>query len=76
MIIKFRLRKVSRNQALNWLRLNKITFPTFKESYIGDDLFNGWRFIAGIDGVMYFANCIDKGICEIEYLHQSIIGVE
>jgi len=66
MIIKFRLRKASRNQALNWLIANKIKFPHEQNNYYGEDLFHGWRFISGDDANIYFANCIDKGICRYE----------
>jgi len=66
-IIEFRINKVSRNQARNWLALNNIKFPrTGKNKMYFIDLFHGWRFIRGLDGIMYFANCIDPGITEEE----------
>ena len=66
-IIKLSLKnKPSRRQVINWLKFNKIRFPIMSEPYIGPDLFYGWRFITGLDGIVYFANCVDEGITEYE----------
>ena len=63
-IITFRLKKSpTRENALNWLRFFKIEFPD-DESF--DDKFHGWRFIKGLDGIVYFANCIEPGITKSE----------
>jgi len=32
---------------------------------MSDDIFHGWRFI-GVDGIVYFANCLDRGITASE----------
>lgn len=65
-IIKFKPRsRPTRQQAAQWLAINYPKFPDMPEN-IGPNLFYGWRFIRGIDGVVYFANCIEPGITEAE----------
>ena len=67
MIIKFRLRKrATRNQALNWLLLNYDYFPLLRIGEVREDMFHGWRFI-NVEGINYFANCIESGISEKEF---------
>lgn len=67
-VINFRLKnRVSRRQALNWLISNYECYPMMQVGGIGDDVFHGWRFI-NVDGVDYFANCIDRGITEKEFI--------
>lgn len=64
-IIVFRLRKrPDRNQAMRWLCAKLVEFPKATSVSIGDDLFFGWRFVRALDGVVYFANCINAGISE------------
>jgi hypothetical protein len=68
-VIQFRRKKeTSREQALNWLVQNGITdFPYVDvSSPVGPDVFHGWRFVLAYDTVVYFANCIDPGISELE----------
>lgn len=67
-VIEFRLKhRASRVRALNWLTQSAIEFPALTEAApIGANAFNGWRFVLGTDGVVYFANCIDQGITEVD----------
>lgn len=66
-VVKLRLKKpVSRKQAMSWLAKNVQNYPEMKNSDISEDIFHGWRFVRGTDGIVYFANCIDAGICEDE----------
>jgi hypothetical protein len=42
---------------------------------ISANAFNGWRFVLGTDGVVYFANCIDQGITEVDLLkHKKAVA--
>lgn len=67
MVLKFRLkRKPSREQAINWLVQNNIKFPTVLDNEIGPDTFHGWRFVRGLDGIMYFGCGTHPGIIEDE----------
>lgn len=45
-----------------------MSFPQMEElnQICGPNLFFGWKFIRGIDGVVYFANCIEPGITKEE----------
>ena len=75
-IIQFRLKsRPSRQQALQWLFHNYYKFPSLDGDKISsDEIFHGWKFIKGIDNVVYFANCIDSGITEydlIEFKHDN-----
>lgn len=63
-VIQMKRRQVTRKQALNWVRSNYSQYPSGFS--IGPELFNGWRFVLGLDGIMYFANCIEPGISEAE----------
>lgn len=67
-VINFRLkRKPSRQQVINWAVANNIIFPNLSESNpVTENIFHGWRFIYGTDGVVYLANCIDLGITKDE----------
>lgn len=65
-IIKFRLSQVSRKHASNWLISNYDKFPV--DESIDIDTFHGWRFIRGLDGVLYFANCIEAGITDNDFI--------
>jgi len=68
MIIEFRLNYLPpREQAKHWLSENLMEFPAMKED-IGPNIFHGWRFIRSVDGIVYFANCIDRGITEQEIM--------
>jgi hypothetical protein len=68
-ILKFRLKtRPNRWQAMSWLAVNFSLFPTEIPHEIGPELFYGWRFIQSTDGVIYFADCIHKGITEDELL--------
>ena len=67
-VIIFQLRtKPTRRQAQQWLTANVAAFPVMMAD-IGPDIFHGWRFVLGTDGIMYFANCIEAGISEWEWL--------
>ena len=64
-ILKFRPKDhPSGLQALRWLTANNIDFPIHVLHMIGPELFNGWRFIEATDGIIYFADCINRGITE------------
>ena len=66
-MLKFKLkRRPSREQAIGWLLANNIKYPKTIENDIEPVLFYGWRFVRGLDGVVYFANCISPGITEHE----------
>jgi hypothetical protein len=66
-VLKFKRIRASRAQALNWLAQSSHKFPSLSEQNpISADLFHGWRFVRAIDGVVYFANCIEPGITETE----------
>lgn len=66
-VITFRIGRVSRAQAMNWLANSCLSFPSLtEESPATPDMFHGWRFVLGSDGVVYFANCIERGITQVE----------
>lgn len=68
-MLKFRLKKCpGREQAKNWLISNGIKFPTDIKNDIGPDIFHGWRFVRGLNNVMYFACGLYEGITEDEIL--------
>lgn len=73
MLLKFSLKqRPSRDHAKQWLFANINEFPVqLPEGDIGQNLFHGWRFIRGLDGIIYFANCIDPGIQEHEVFHAN-----
>ena len=73
-ILNFRLRQVSREQAMQWLILNNVTFPKSMNDFLGANLFHGWRFI-NADGCIYFADCISRGISESDYETHKIMRV-
>lgn len=54
----------SRSQAIGWLTANNIDFPSSIPHDIEPELFYGWRFIEATDGIIYFADCINRGITE------------
>lgn len=62
-IIKFRLNySPSKRQVLQWLSKNYDLFPSVEIAT--DRIFHNWRFVRGVDNIVYFANCIDRGITE------------
>ena len=67
-ILRFRLKKkATREQALNWLSLNCNTWPARGKDGKANSLqFYGWKFIESLEGVVYFANCIDRGITKAD----------
>jgi len=67
-VIRFSLKqRAKRSQAMNWLAQSGIAFPLLTEAMpISSDVFCGWRFVLGSDGVVYFANCVDQGVTEVE----------
>jgi len=69
-IIQFHLRnKPSRQQALQWLSQNYEKFPLLtNDKFASERIFHGWRFVLGLDNIVYFANCIDPGITETEMI--------
>jgi len=69
-IIQFRLNyNPSRQQALQWLSQHYIGFPNSGvTSVYSVEIFHGWRFVSGLDNIVYFANCIDAGIGEEELM--------
>ena len=68
-IVKFSINYApSRAQAMGWLATNSIRFPDSIPGHVGKELFFGWRFIAALDGVIYFANCISEGITKDDVL--------
>lgn len=67
-VIAFRLRnKPDRDRVKQWLRAHYSSFPALAED-VGPMVFHGWRFVRGLDGVIYFADCISPGITENELL--------
>jgi len=73
-IIPFPRRPASRSAAKRWMKDRIINGPDLvlkvDENYIGPDLFHGWRVVLGLDGMLYFANCIDQGIPLNELLEE------
>lgn len=68
-VVQFRRRaRVTRLQAIQWFSQHVDVFPSLGEPFVGPEMFHGWRFVTGTDGVVYFANCIDPGIDERELL--------
>lgn len=70
-VIRFRLKeRVSRARAMDWLLRCGPGFPEAASlrDGIGEEIFHGWRFIRALDGIVYFANCIEPGILESEIL--------
>jgi hypothetical protein len=66
-VVNFRpSKRPSRQQAKQWLAANMDSFPDMQDD-IGPNIFHGWRFVRGLDGIIYFANCIEPGICESEF---------
>lgn len=59
---------------MGWLATNSIRFPDSIPGHVGKELFFGWRFIAALDGVIYFANCISEGITKDDLLAFKKIG--
>lgn len=55
---------------MQWLVANINEYPsmTLHWTYVSPDLFHGWRFILGMDNIVYFGNCIDARIPEEEFL--------
>ena len=76
-IIQFRLKsRPSRQQALQWLFHNYYKFPSLDGDKISsDEIFHGWKFIKGIDNVVYFANCMSLlfNICDCKELKSKDI---
>lgn len=67
MVFRFRPKtKPTRAHAKRWLSQHFDKFPHDMDNEIGPELFHGWRFVRGTDGVLYFANCVDRGITEDE----------
>jgi len=70
-IIRFPRVRPSRERALAWLAQSGRQFPAAEdlENGVGDEVFHGWRFVhSSTDGLVYFANCIDRGISESEFI--------
>lgn len=62
-VLAFRLRKPpERHHVLQGLTQHVGKFPDNDSR----EIFHGWRFIRGSDGVMYFADCVHPGITEAE----------
>lgn len=62
-VLEFKLRKrPERYHVLQWLTQHVVAFPEVGSA----NVFHGWSFIRGSDGVMYFADCIRPGITEDE----------
>ena len=72
-IRKFRLKaKPTREQAKRWLAINYSEYPELLDRDISDDMFHSWRFVRALDGNIYFANCVDTGISEDEFLSLAV----
>ena len=68
-ILNFRLnKKATRKHALNWLVLNCDIWPVVEDDESNAIKFHDWRFIESNSGTIYFADCIDRGITEVEFL--------
>lgn len=67
--LQFRLKdRPPRQQAINWLAKNCEIWPVVVDDETHTYRFHGWEFIESFEGVIYFANCIDAGITECEFL--------
>lgn len=75
MVIRFKPKtKPTRDHVKRWISRNFDKFPSFIPGDIGPDMFHGWRFVRGDDGVIYFANCIDRGITEGEVFPAILVA--
>ena len=54
--------------ALVYLLDNVGMWPAYVEDYIGPKEYYNWRFIKDLNGEIYFANCIEQGISEEEFM--------
>lgn len=77
-ILQFNLpKKPSRQQAIQWLSAHYDAFPQMTEDKpISDSIFYGWRFVLGLDGIVYFGNCVEAGISEIDLIEFKLITNE
>lgn len=74
-VIKFKRKNATRDQALNWLSQSCKKFPKLSEkNAVSADLFHGWRFVLGLDGVVYFANCKEPGITESDLISRQKVS--
>lgn len=73
-VLQFRLkRSVSREHAMRWLIQQYAVFPfSVRGNGIGEDLFHGWRFVESLEGIVYFANCIEPGISRTEFMQERL----
>ncbi len=72
-IFPFRLKtRPTREQAVAWLGSNSHNLPSISGKDISEDLFHGWRLVRAMDGKIYFADCISRGICESEFRAQEV----
>lgn len=68
-VLNFRLKKkATRQQAINWLVLNCDIWPVTEDEESNAIKFHGWQFIESLEGTIYFADCIERGITEVEFL--------
>ena len=59
----------SRVRAMDFLLNNYERFPVLPVGVFSwRHLFEGWGFTKGDDDTLYFADCINPGICEDEFL--------
>jgi hypothetical protein len=78
-LVMFRLKtRPTRVRVKQWLASNFDAFPDSVQNGVGRALFHGWRFVVSPEGQTYFANSIEPGISESEFLHvrSSIVGVQ
>ena len=68
-IVKFALEdRPTRSMALGCLKSHSVRFPPESFDGIGKDLFFGWRFVRGSDGIVYFADGVSAGITRYELI--------
>lgn len=77
-VLVFPKRRASREQAIAWLRQHHWSFPSeseLGERKISDEKYCSWRFVLGLDRIIYFANCIEPGITELQAFPHKTVGV-
>lgn len=78
-VIQFQLKeRASRVQAMQWLSQNYYIFPELtNDNPVIRGVFHDWMFVLGLDGIVYFGNCVEPGITEqelIDFTNMAIHG--
>jgi len=68
-------KRIPRCMALSWAARHITRYPDNRAPDITLGVYYDWGFVRGLDGVMYLANCLDRGITEDEVLaHRRAIA--